>query len=53
MCSLPNIQVRDPEEPLPHEKKQVEKTEAKTVKIIIPYYPTMETHHKKNKNHKT
>ncbi len=42
MCSLPNIQVRDPEELLPPIKKQVEKTEVKTVKIIIPYYPSLE-----------
>jgi hypothetical protein len=42
MCSLPNIQVRNPEEHLPPIKNHVEKTEAKAARIIIPNYPSLE-----------
>jgi hypothetical protein len=41
MCTLPNTQFRDPEELLPPMKKQIQKTKAKTVKIIVPHYPSM------------
>jgi hypothetical protein len=42
MCSLPNIQARDLEELSQYREKQVKKSEDKTVKIIIPYYPSLE-----------
>jgi hypothetical protein len=42
MCSLPNIQARDFEELLQRRKKQMNKTDAETVKIIIPDYPSLE-----------
>lgn len=42
MCSLPNMQARDLEELLQRRKKQMKKTEAKTVKIIIPDYLSLE-----------
>jgi hypothetical protein len=42
MCSLPNIQARDIEELSQPQKKKMKKTEAKTVKIIIPDYLSVE-----------
>lgn len=42
MCSLPNVQARDLEELSPRGKKQMKKTEAKTVKIVIPDYLSVE-----------
>jgi len=42
MCSLPNIQAMDLEGLSQRRKKQMKKTEAKTMKIIIPDYLSLE-----------
>jgi hypothetical protein len=42
MCILPNPAARDLEELSQNRKKEMKKTEAKTVKIIISEYPLLE-----------